>query len=93
MENARLTALQAVAMPQGANSTAKLDKAVLIRKTPQGHDEIPLPLSQVMMAKVPDPQLQPEDIVFVPRSTAKAATRRGLEAVLQTITGVLIYRP
>ena len=92
MENSRLTVLQAVALAQGANPTAKLDKTILIRKKDQGHEEIPVPLSQIMSAKITDPQLQAEDVVFVPRSNAKAGFRRGLEAVLQTATGVAIYR-
>lgn len=92
MENSRLTVLQAVALAQGANPTAKLDKTILIRKKDQGHQEIPIPLDRVMSAKVSDPQLQAEDVVFIPRSNVKAGFRRGLEAVLQTATGVAIYR-
>jgi len=92
LENSDLTVLQAVAMAQGTNTTAKLDNTVLIRKTPEGRQEIPILLSKVMTAKAPDPKLQADDIVFVPRSTAKAGYRRGLEAILQTVTGVVIYR-
>jgi polysaccharide export outer membrane protein len=93
MENPRLSVLQAVALAQGTNNTAKLEKTVLIRKTANGPKEIPIPLQDIMTAKADDIQLQPEDIVFVPRSTGKAAVRRGLEAILQTATGVAIYRP
>ncbi len=93
MENSRLTVLQAVALAQGANPTAKLDRTILIRKKDNGHEEIPVPLSRVMSAQVADPQLRPEDIVFVPRSATKAAFRRGVEAALQTAVGVAIYRP
>lgn len=92
LENSSLTVLQAIAMAQGANTTAKLDNTILIRKTPEGRQEIPILLSKVMAAKSPDPQLQPDDIVFVPRSAAKAGFRRGLEAALQTATGIAIYR-
>ena len=92
LENSDLTVLQAIAMAQGTNTTAKLDNTILIRKSPEGRQEIPILLSKVMSAQSPDPKLQADDIVFVPRSTAKAATRRALEAVLQTVTGVAIYR-
>jgi len=92
LENSDLTVLQAVAMAQGANSTAKLDNTILIRKTTDGPREIAVRLSQIMSAKSPDIKVQPDDIVFVPRSTGKAAARRGLEAILQTVTGVAIYR-
>lgn len=92
LDNSSLTVLQAIAMAQGANTTAKLDNTILIRKTPEGRQEIPILLSRVMAAKSPDVNLQADDIVFVPRSSAKAGFRRGLEAVLQAATGVAIYR-
>ncbi len=93
MENSQMTVLQAVAMAQGTNSTAKLDKTILIRKTANTPEQTPIPLDRIMSAKVSDVNLRPDDVVFVPRSTAKAASRRGLEAILQTLTGVAIYRP
>ena len=41
----------------------------------------------------PDPQLQAEDIVFVPGSAARGAGKRGLEAIIQAATGLAIYHP
>jgi polysaccharide biosynthesis/export protein len=93
MENSRLTVLQAIAMAQGTNTTAKLEKAVLIRKTSAGPQQIPLALPKILSAKAPDISLQPEDIVFIPRSEGKAALRRSLEAMVQAATGAAIYRP
>ena len=93
MDNGDLTILQALAMAQGANSTAKLDRTILIRRTPGGRQEIPVPLSKLMVAKSPDLKLQDNDIVFVPQSTTKAGFRRGLDAALQTVVGIAIYRP
>jgi polysaccharide biosynthesis/export protein len=91
MENGELTVLQALAMAQGANPTASLDSAKLIRRTPQGQQEQPLALKKILTAKAPDLKLQPEDIVFVPNSVGKSAARRGMEAILQAATGVAIY--
>jgi len=48
-------------------------------------------LSQILASKAPDIKLLPEDIVFVPSSTAKTVARRSLEAIVQTATGVAIY--
>jgi polysaccharide biosynthesis/export protein len=93
LENAHMSVLQAIAMAQGTNTTAKLDKTVLIRKGADGPQEIPVRLTQIMAAKLPDIKLQPDDVVFVPRSAGKAAARRSLEAILQAATGVIIYRP
>ena len=92
MENGSLTVLQALAVAEGPKSTASLNKARLIRKTTDGHQDIPLQLSEMLSAKTPDLQLQAEDIIFVPSSAAKSAGRRSLEAILQTATGLAIYR-
>jgi polysaccharide export outer membrane protein len=91
MENTDLTVLQAVAMAQGTNTTAKLDRTLLIRKSANGNQEIPIPLGKIMSAQASDVKLEADDIVFVPRSAAKAGFRRGLEAALQTVTGLAVY--
>jgi polysaccharide biosynthesis/export protein len=91
MDNTGLTVLQAIAMAQGTNATASLDKAKLIRYTPEGRNEIAIPLRKILSNKAKDLELQAEDILFVPNSVAKSVTRRGLEAALQAATGVVIY--
>jgi polysaccharide export outer membrane protein len=92
MDNGTMSVLQAVSMAQGANSTAQLNNAKLIRKTPQGQQETPLPLKAMLSSKAPDMTLQPDDIVFVPNSAGKSFARRSMEAVIQAATGVAIYR-
>jgi polysaccharide biosynthesis/export protein len=91
LENSHLTVLQAIAMAHGTNPTAKLSSAKLIRKTGTTTKEIPIPLNKILQAKSPDLKLQAEDIVFVPGSAIKGATRRGLEAMIQAATGYVIY--
>lgn len=93
MQNSQMTALQAIAMAEGTNPTAALNRSKLIRKTPQGRKEVPLPLKKILAAKAPDVTLQPNDILFIPNSAAKSAARRSIEAIVQTATGVAIYRP
>jgi polysaccharide export outer membrane protein len=90
--NEGLTVLQAIALAEGSKPEASLDKSKLIRKTPNGPEEIPIPLSKILTSKAPDQKLQADDIVFVPSSAAKSAARRSLEAIVQTATGVAIYR-
>lgn len=91
LENQSLTVLQALAMAQGTNPNAALDKSRLIRKGPEGPKEISIPLRQMLAAKAPDIQLLPDDIIFVPSSMAKSAARRSLELILQTAAGIAIY--
>jgi len=90
--NDGLTLLQAIALAEGTKSDAAMDKSRLIRKTPNGPTEIPVPLRKILSSKTPDIKLQSDDIVFVPSSAVKSAARRSLEAIVQTATGVAIYR-
>jgi polysaccharide export outer membrane protein len=89
MENSHMTILQAYAMAQGANSTAALDRAQLIRKS--GSEDQIVSLKKILAAKAPDMSLQPDDIVFVPTSGAKVAARRTIDALVQTASGIAIY--
>jgi len=91
MERSGLTILKAIAMAQGTNPTASLKDARLMRSTPQGRQEIFISIRKILSNKAPDLELQPEDILFIPNSLAKSATRRSLEAILQTATGVAVY--
>jgi polysaccharide biosynthesis/export protein len=93
MENGNeITVLKAIALAQGTNPNAALNAARLIRKTPEGPKDVPLDLKKILAARVPDPQLQPDDVVFVPGSAGKSAAKRGVEAVLQMATGIAIWR-
>ena len=91
--NENMSVLQALAMAGGANPTAKLDNARLIRKNTSGMQEFPVPLKKMLEAKANDQALQPGDVLFVPTSSGKNAAKRGLEAILQTATGLAIYHP
>lgn len=86
-----MTVLQAIAMAEGTNPTASLNKAKLIRTTPTGRQELPLLLRDMLSSKAPDIHLQAEDIIFVPNSAAKSAGRRTLEAIVQSATGLAMY--
>jgi polysaccharide export outer membrane protein len=89
MENSHMTILQAYAMAQGANPTAALDKAQLIRK-PDSEGRV-ISLKKILAAKAPDMNLQQDDIVFIPTSGAKVAGRRTIDALVQTASGIAVY--
>lgn len=91
--NESLTVLQAIALAQGTNKTAALKKAKLIRRDPNGSPvELPISLDKILAAKAEDLKLQPDDIVFVPYSAGKHVALRSIEAVIQTATGIAVYR-
>jgi polysaccharide export outer membrane protein len=91
--NESVSVLQAVALAHGANRTAKLNDAKIIRRNPTGVQEIPIALGKILTAKAADLPLQDNDIVFVPNSAVKSAGRKGLESIIQVVTGIAIYHP
>jgi polysaccharide export outer membrane protein len=89
----RVTVLQALAMAEGVTGNAARSAARIIRNSADGSRiEIPLDLSKILKGRSLDPQLAANDILFVPTSTGKAAAKRGAEAAIGTISGILIYR-
>jgi polysaccharide export outer membrane protein len=95
IEDNNLTVLKALALAGGANRTASLNGAKLLRQTSNGVQEIPVQLKKILRAKAPDAPLQRGDILFVPGSAAKAFAYRGAEAAISMTTGlaVVAYRP
>lgn len=89
----RVTVLQAVAMAGGLLPTASKGKARIIRTQEDGsRTEIPLELGKIIKGQSADVPLIANDILYINDSTTKAAFRRGVEAVVQTASGVTIYR-
>ena len=83
MENDRLTVLQALALAGGANKTAKLNSAKILRQSPAGVSETPIALKKILHAKGSDVSLRADDILFIPGSAGKAAVYRAADAVIQ----------
>jgi len=93
MQNSgRISLLQAVAMAQGVNRTAARKHTRLIRKTASGVDETILDLKQILEGRAADPELQPEDIVYIPPSTAKSLLMRDMPALVQAATSAAVYQ-
>jgi polysaccharide export outer membrane protein len=85
-----ITVLQALALAQGINRTAKAD-ALLIRTTPAGRKEQELPLKRIFANQALDPTLLDGDILYVPVSGTKAWAERSVNSILQMAVGVVIY--
>ena len=85
-----ITVLQALALAQGMNKTAKYD-AKLIRTSASGRTESDLPLKKILSNRASDPKLQDGDIVFVPVSGSKQFADKGISAILQSAVGLSIW--
>jgi polysaccharide export outer membrane protein len=94
-ERANMTVLEALALAQGLERTASAGKAKILRTDEITHArvEIPVDVKKMMEGKLGDTSLLANDILFVPTSNGKAASYRALEALVQTGTGIAVYRP
>jgi polysaccharide export outer membrane protein len=74
----RMTMLKMLSLAGGTTSTAKMKKAVILRKNPDTgqRDQVPVDLSKIMHMKTQDVQLQANDILFVPDSAGLRALHR-----------------
>lgn len=90
----RMTILKALALAQGATSTAKPDKAVILRRNlDTGKDtEIPVDLKKIMERKTEDAKLEANDILFVPDSAGKHAMHRATDVIISLTSGVSMMR-
>jgi polysaccharide export outer membrane protein len=90
--NQHLTALQAIALAQGANKDSALNGSRLIRKTPTGEQESRIELGKILAGKQNDISLQDGDILFVPTSKSKTIAFQGINSTVGLLSGIAIYR-
>lgn len=90
-----VTLLQALALAEGLGPDDKASQSKILRAVPGGDGtprEIPVDVKKVLAGKAPDMPLYPNDILFIPSSGAKIASRRAIEAAIGVGSGMLIYR-
>jgi polysaccharide export outer membrane protein len=85
-----VTVLRVVAAAGGPTRTAGVGGTKMLRRTPNGLQEVPVPLKNLLRAKTPDIPLEPDDIIFVPNSRFKEALNLG--ALAGTLGTVALYR-
>jgi polysaccharide export outer membrane protein len=92
MQNSgRMTVLQAVALAGGQTRTASIDHARLIHKTDSGYTDTQIPLKKIMNGHQPDTELQAEDILYIPNSSAKSLIYRTVPGIVQSASSAAIY--
>jgi len=92
MQNSgRISLLEAVALAEGPTRTAAKKHTRLIRKNAAGIQETVLDLKHVLEGRAPDPELLPEDIVYIPPSTPKSLLMH-TPAVMQAATSAAVYQ-
>jgi polysaccharide export outer membrane protein len=90
IEDNNLTVLKALALAGGTTRTSSLNGARLLRQTPTGVQEIPVPLKKIMEAKAHDEAMVKGDVLFVPGSAAKGLMYKGVDAALSMTTALTV---
>jgi hypothetical protein len=62
----------------------------MVRRTSSGLKEIPVPMKNLLHAKVADFPMQPGDIIYVPSSRVKSALNAG--ALVSSAGAAAVYR-
>lgn len=92
-DRAQLTALKVLSLAGGPTRTARLGRAVVVRRDAGGQQhEVALDMSKVMKFKAEDLQLRPSDILYIPSSATKQALLRATEMGLGIASAVALYR-
>jgi polysaccharide export outer membrane protein len=90
-EDGALDVAQALALAMGTTLQAKTSEIRVIRRKESGeYVEFTLSYSAMTRGKITPPQLQPQDIVYVPVSKPKAILTSGTE-ILSAATSATIY--
>jgi len=84
------TVLRVVAAAGGPTRDASLGGARMIRRTPNGLQQVPVPLKNLLRAKAADVPLQADDILFVPNNKFKELVNAG--ALVTGLGTVALYR-
>jgi polysaccharide biosynthesis/export protein len=89
----QLTTLKLLALAGGLDRAAKSARAVIVRKDASGQQhEVEVDLRKVMKFEAEDVRLQPSDVLYVPKSTAKQALLKTAELSAAIGTALVIYR-
>ena len=89
-QNAPMTLMKVAALTGGSGFEGRQSDLRIIRSVGTGREVVRVDLKKVVDGKAPDPVLQPEDIVFLPTSSMKAAIKSGGIGTLLGIVSVLI---
>lgn len=70
--NQQVLVSQAIAFAGGPTKTAKMSKGILVRWNQQGdRDELAVDFDAILRGRKPDFPVEPDDIIFIPGSSAK----------------------
>jgi polysaccharide export outer membrane protein len=89
-----VTILQALSLAEGLQKTAASQRARILHHVAgtEQRVDVTVDLKRILAGKDADMAMHSEDILFIPTSAIKQMTTRAVEAVIQTGSGLLIWR-
>jgi len=91
-EDGKLDAAQAISMAMGTTLIASTKHILIIRRKPDGtYVQFEVNYSDILHGKAAPPQLQPQDIVYVPNSRIKTAFT-DMQSILTAASTATVYR-
>ena len=92
-ERDNMSVLQALSLAGGlASAPAPQNSRILHGSGTANRTEIAVDVKSILNGKRPDVLLHPDDILFIPGNMSQKVALRAVEAVLQTATGLAIWR-
>jgi polysaccharide export outer membrane protein len=89
-QNSPMTLMKVAALTGGSGFEGKQGDLRIIRSVGTGREVVRVDLKKIVQGQAPDPVLQPEDIVFLPSSSMKAAIKSGGIGTLLGIVSILL---
>lgn len=89
--NEKISLMQALTLAGGWQKEAALSKARLIRKVPQGHEQMIIDLMHVIKGRQADVSIQDGDILFVPGSIGKTLAYQGMSAAVMAAQETVVF--
>jgi polysaccharide export outer membrane protein len=89
-QNSPMTLMKVAALTGGTGFEGKQGDLRIIRSVGTGRQVVRVDLKKIINGQAPDPVLQPEDIVFLPSSSMKAAIKNGGIGTLLGIVSILL---
>jgi polysaccharide export outer membrane protein len=89
-QNSPMTLMKVAALTGGSGFEGKQSDLRIIRSVGTGRQVVRVDLKKIVEGRAPDPVLQPEDIVFLPTNSMKAAIKNGGIGTILGIVSLLL---
>lgn len=88
-----LTIEEVLGLAGGSGKAAKISRAELVRRLPDGRKEmVDIAMNKILAGRSPDVALKDQDILYVPTDTGKLVFEQAIQSALQIGTEFAVYK-